>query len=85
MPTMERENPAAEQSAEAQRRKQELQEQNFKKSEKLLPFLKIKVEQHKNRIASIDDKITAREAKVTASMDKIAKLTAKADRTPTRH
>ena len=80
MPTMERENPAAEQSAEAQRRKQELQEQNFKKSEKLLPFLKIKVEQHKNRIASIDDKITAREAKVTASMDKIAKLTAKADR-----
>ena len=80
MPVQERENPTAEQAAEAQRRKQELQEQNIKKSEKLLPFLKVKVEQHRGRIASLDDKITAREAKITASMDKIAKLTAKADR-----
>lgn len=81
MPTQDKENQTgAEVTAEAERRKQELQEQNFKKSEKLLPFLNAKADNHQHRIASLNDKIAAREDKITASTDKIAKLTAKADR-----
>ena len=81
MPTQDRENQTGtEQTAEAQHRKAELQEQNFKKSEKLLPFLNAKADKHQHRIADLNDKITGQEQKITAAEQKIAKLTARADR-----
>lgn len=81
MPTQDKDNQTgAEQAAEAERRKQELQAQNRKKSEKLLPFLNAKAENHQHRIARLDDKITTRKQKIAKNHDKINKLTAKADR-----
>lgn len=81
MPTQDKDNQTgAEQAAEAERRKQELQEQNRKKSAKLLPFLNAKAENHQQRIARLDDKISTREQKIAKNHDKIDKLTAKADR-----
>ena len=43
-------------SAETERRRQQLQEENFKKSEKFLPFLNAKAENHMSRI-TINSKI----------------------------
>ena len=81
MPTQDKDNQTgAEQAAEAERRKQELQAQNRKKSEKLLPFLNAKAENHQQRIARLSDKISTREQKIAKNHDKIDKLTAKADR-----
>lgn len=81
MPTQDKDNQTgAEQAAEAERRKQELQTQNRKKSEKLLPFFNAKAENHQQRIARLDDKISTRKQKIAKNHDKINKLTAKADR-----
>ena len=67
-------------SAETERRKQQLQEENFKKSEKLLPFLNAKAENHMSRITKIDNKISVLQHKISVQRDDIGFLTARADK-----
>lgn len=84
MPTQEKENQTgAEQAAETQQ--QERQNENFKKSEKLLPFLNVKAEDHYRRISDLEEKISVREGKIERNLDKINRLNARADRLEDRN
>ena len=67
-------------SAETERRKRQLQDENFKKSEKLLPFLNAKAENHISRIKRIDNKISALQHKISVQHNDIDFLTARADK-----
>ena len=82
MPVKEN-NPTSENadlSAETERKKQQLQEENFKKSEKLLPFLNAKAENHISRITKLDNKISALQHKISVQHNDIDFLTARADK-----
>lgn len=84
MPTQEKENQTgAEQAAETQQ--QEQQNGNFKESEKLLPFLNVKAEDHYRRIANLEEKISVRESKIEKNLDKINRLNTRADRLEDRN
>ena len=67
-------------SAEPELRKQQLQEENFRKSEKLLPFLNAKAENHISRITRLDNKISALQHKISVQRDDISFLTTRADK-----
>ena len=82
MPVKEN-NPTSENadlSDETERKKQQLQEENFKKSEKLLPFLNAKAENHISRITKLDNKISALQHKISVQHNDIDFLTARADK-----
>ncbi len=55
-------------------------QENIQKSEKLLPFLNAKAEQHTNRIDNLNSKISTQESKISKHTAKIEKLTARADK-----
>lgn len=58
---------------------------NIKKSQKLMPFLNVKAENHQSKINSIDVKMATKEDKISRNKAGIEKLTAKADRLEDRN
>lgn len=91
MPVQDNEQPKqAEQFFEndEERRRQAMQnsqENSVQKSQKLLPFLNAKAENHQSRINNLNEKIATREDKIARNEAKIEKLSEKADRLEDRN
>lgn len=64
---------------------QNSQENSVQKSQKLLPFLNAKAENHQSRINNLNEKIATREDKIARNEAKIEKLSEKADRLEDRN
>lgn len=91
MPVQDNEQPKqAEQFFEndEERRRQAMQnsqENSVQKSQKLLPFLNAKAENHQSRINNLNEKIATHEDKIARNEAKIEKLSEKADRLEDRN